>query len=167
MHSFRSENPAPYSVAPSPPPYSDDELVTRALQVLEGRMRQNPYSCGSPKAVRDFLRLKLGALEHEAFGVVWLDSQNRVIAHGELFRGTLTQTSVYPREVVKAALACNAGAAILYHNHPSGLGDPSHADQALTTTLKQALALVDVRVLDHFIVAGAATPVSFAERGLL
>ena len=167
MHSFRSENPAPYSVAPSPPPYSDDELVTRALQVLEGRMRQNPYSCGSPKAVRDFLRLKLGALEHEAFGVVWLDSQNRVIAHGELFRGTLTQTSVYPREVVKEALACNAGAAILYHNHPSGLGDPSHADQALTTTLKQALALVDVRVLDHFIVAGAATPVSFAERGLL
>ena len=99
--------------------------------------------------------------------MVWLDSQNRVIAHGELFRGTLTQTSVYPREVVKAALACNAGAAILYHNHPSGLGDPSHADQALTTTLKQALALVDVRVLDHFIVAGAATPVSFAERGLL
>ena len=167
MHSFRSESPAPYTVAPSPPPYSDDELVTRALRVLESRMRQDPYSCDSPKAVRDFLRLKLGALEYEAFGVVWLDSQNRVIDHGELFRGTLTQTSVYPREVVKAALACNAGAAILYHNHPSGLGDPSHADQALTTTLKQALALVDVRVLDHFIVAGAATPVSFAERGLL
>ena len=167
MHSFRSENPAPYNVAPSPPPYSDDELVTRALQVLEGRMRQDPYSCSSPKAVRDFLRLKLGALEYEAFGVVWLDSQNRVIDHGELFRGTLTQTSVYPREVVKAALACNAGAAILYHNHPSGLGDPSHADQALTKTIKVALALVEVTVLDHFIVAGAATPVSFAERGLL
>ena len=165
MHSFRSENPAPYNVAP--PPYSDDELVIRALQVLEGRMRQNPYSCNSPSAVRDFLRLKLGALEYEAFGVVWLDSQNRVIDHGELFRGTLTQTSVYPREVVKAALACNAGAAILYHNHPSGLGDPSHADQALTKTLKAALALVEVTVLDHFIVAGAATPVSFAERGLL
>lgn len=167
MHSLRSENPAPYSVAPSPPPYSDDELVIRALQVLEGRMRQTPYSCDSPKAVRDFLRLKLGALEHEAFGVVWLDSQHRVIDHGELFRGTLTQAYVYPREVVKAALACNAGAAILYHNHPSGVGEPSHADQALTTTIKAALALVEVKVLDHFIVAGAATPVSFVERGLL
>ncbi len=120
----------------------------------------------SPAAVRDFLRLTLATREHEVFLAVLLDAQNRVLLCEELFRGTLTQTSVYPREVVKCALARNAAAVIFAHNHPSGVAEPSHADQVLTQSLKQALALVDIKVLDHFIVAGAAA-LSFAERGLL
>jgi DNA repair protein RadC len=121
----------------------------------------------SPEAVRDWLRLSLGHTPHEVFMALWLDAQNRLIASEELFRGTLTQTSVYPREVVKRALAHNAGAVILAHNHPSGLAEPSRADEVLTSSLKQALALVDIKLLDHFIVAGSARPLSFAERGLL
>ncbi len=121
----------------------------------------------SPGAVRDWLRLKLAPLSHEVFIALWLDAQNRLIADEALFRGTLTQTSVYPREVVKCALARNAAAVIFAHNHPSGVAEPSQADESLTRTLKQALALVDVRVADHFIVAGNAVPLSFAERGLL
>ena len=120
----------------------------------------------SPSAVRDYLRMKLQALPHEVFVVLFLDAQNRVIGSEELFRGTLTQTSVYPREVVKRALHHNAGAVIFAHNHPSGVAEPSHADETLTQALKQSLALVDVRVLDHFIVAGSGV-LSFAERGLL
>ena len=96
-----------------------------------------------------------------------LDSQHRLIVAEELFRGTLSQTSVYPREVVRRALTHNAAAVVLAHNHPSGVAEPSRADEMLTRELKQSLALVDVRVLDHFIVAGAAPPLSFAERGLL
>ena len=106
------------------------------------------------------------SLPHEVFVAMFLDAQNRVIETEELFRGTLTQTSVYPREVVKRALHYNAGAVILAHNHPSGVAEPSHADETLTQALKQALALVDIRVLDHFIVAGSSV-LSFAERGLL
>jgi DNA repair protein RadC len=120
----------------------------------------------SPEAVRDYLRLSLAALPHETFVVLFLDSQHRLIAADELFRGTLAQTSVYPREVVKAALAHNAAAAIFAHNHPSGVAEPSRADELLTQALKQALALVDIRTLDHFVVAGHRV-VSFAERGLL
>jgi DNA repair protein RadC len=120
----------------------------------------------SPSAVRDYLRMKLQTLPHEVFVVLFLDAQNRVIGSEELFRGTLTQTSVYPREVVKRALHHNAGAVIFAHNHPSGVAEPSHADETLTQALKQALALIDVRVLDHFIVAGSGV-LSFAERGLL
>ncbi len=123
-------------------------------------------SLSSPGAVRDYLRLKLAGLGHEVFMAVFLDAQNRVIAMEELFRGTLTQTSVYPREVVKRALAHNAAGVILAHNHPSGLAEPSQADRWLTDQLKAALALVDARVLDHFIVAGEGG-VSFAERGFL
>jgi DNA repair protein RadC len=121
----------------------------------------------SPGAVRDYLRLHLAGLAHEVFFALWLDAQNRLIADEELFRGTLTQTSVYPREVVKKALRHNAAAVVLAHNHPSGVAEPSAADEFLTRELKQALALVDVRVLDHFIVAGHSQPLSFAERGLL
>lgn len=121
----------------------------------------------SPGAVRDWLRLRLAALPHETFWALWLDAQNRLLAAEELFRGSLTQTSVYPREVVKRALACNAAAVILAHNHPSGVAEPSRADEALTRALREALALVDVRLLDHFVVAGADAPLSFAERGLL
>jgi len=120
----------------------------------------------SPRAVRDYLRLALAGREQEVFVVLLLDAQHRVIASEELFRGTLTQTSVYPREVVKCALKHNAAAAIFAHNHPSGVAEPSHADEILTRSLKSALALVDVQVLDHFIVAGTRT-MSFAERGLL
>ena len=112
------------------------------------------------------MRLLLHDRPHEIFVVVFLDSQNRLLAAEELFRGTLAQTSVYPREVVKTALAHNAAAVIFAHNHPSGVAEPSRADEALTQSLKQALSLVDVKVLDHFIVAGTST-LSFAERGLL
>jgi DNA repair protein RadC len=120
----------------------------------------------SPEAVRDYLRLTLASLPHEAFVVMFLDSQHRLLAADELFRGTLAQTSVYPREVVKAALSRNAAAVIFAHNHPSGVAEPSRADELLTQALKQALALVDIRTLDHFVVAGHRV-VSFAERGLL
>jgi DNA repair protein RadC len=120
----------------------------------------------SPEAVRDYLRLALAARESEAFVALFLDSQHRLLVAEELFRGTLAQTSVYPREVVKAALACNAAAVIFAHNHPSGVAEPSRADELLTASLKSALALIDVRVLDHFVVAGPVV-VSFAERGLL
>jgi DNA repair protein RadC len=139
------------------------ELARRAL--TEDMKARDLLS--SPGAARDWLKLKLGGLDHEVFGALWLDSQNRLIGWDELFRGTLTQTSVYPREVVKQALTRNAAAVILAHNHPSGLTEPSAADEALTRSLRQALSLVDVRVLDHFIVAGRATPLSFAERGLV
>jgi DNA repair protein RadC len=121
---------------------------------------------GSPGAVRDYLRLSLVGKEHEVFVVVLLDAQNRVLSCEEMFRGTLTETSVYPREIVKSALAANAAAAIFAHNHPSGVSEPSRADELLTRQLKAALALVDVKVLDHFVIADGEF-VSFAERGLL
>ncbi len=139
------------------------ELSRRALS--EEMARRDVFD--SPGTVRNWLRLRLGQLPHEVFMILLLDAQNRVMASEELFRGTLTQTSVYPREVVKLVLRHNAAAVILAHNHPSGVGEPSHADQALTRSLSQALALIDVRVLDHFIVAGNSPPFSFAERGLL
>ncbi len=120
----------------------------------------------SPQAVRDYLRLTLRARPYEVFVGIFLDSQNRLLALEEMFRGTLAQTSVYPREVVKTALARNAAAVIFAHNHPSGVAEPSRADELLTQALKQALALVDIRTLDHFVVAGSHL-VSFAERGLL
>lgn len=141
-------------------------VLEMARRALDETLREGDL-LGSPGAVRDWLRLKLGHLPHEVFMILLLDAQNRLIEAHELFRGTLTQTSVYPREVVKLALAHNAAAAILAHNHPSGTREPSQADEMLTNALKQALALVDVRVLDHFIVAGNHAPVSFAERGLL
>jgi DNA repair protein RadC len=120
----------------------------------------------SPGAVRDYLRLALGALSHEVFICIWLDAQHRAIRFQEAFQGTLTQTSVYPREIVKAALANNAAAVIFAHNHPSGVAQPSQADELLTRNLRDALALVDVKVLDHFVIAGNQA-ISFAERGLL
>jgi DNA repair protein RadC len=120
----------------------------------------------SPGAVRDYLRLAIGARHHEVFVCIWLDAQHRVIRFDEPFRGTLTQTSVYPREIVKAALEVNAAAVIFAHNHPSGAAQPSQADELLTRSLKEALALVDIKVLDHFIVAGNQA-ISFAERGLV
>jgi DNA repair protein RadC len=129
-------------------------------------LSESAVSLSSPTAVGDYLRLFLGGQEYESFVALWLDAQNRLIAGIELFRGTVTQTSVYPREVVKAGLRLNASAVILAHNHPSGHPEPSRADELLTSELKNALALVDIRVLDHFIVADTAV-MSFAERGLI
>ena len=138
------------------------ELVRRSL--LETMRHRDVLS--SPASVRDYLRMTLTGRDYEVFVVLFLDAQNRVIQPEEMFRGTLTQTSVYPREVVKRSLVNNAAAVIFAHNHPSGVAEPSHADELLTQSLKQALALVDVRVLDHFVVAGSGV-MSFAERGLL
>ena len=138
------------------------EIARRCI----GEELRSGSALASPAAVRDFLRLALGTREHEVFLALLLDSQHRVLQTMELFRGTLTQTSVYPREVVKAALAANAAAVIFAHNHPSGVAQPSQADELLTRQLKEALALVEIKVLDHFIVAGNQC-LSFAERGLL
>lgn len=146
-------------------PANADEVLAAARRVLAGQMR-NCEVLGSPEVVRDFLRVKLGLLEHEVFAVLMLDVQNRLIEYVELFRGTVSQTSVYPREVVKEALVRNAAALILVHNHPSGATEPSRADELLTQALKTALALVDIKLLDHLIVAGGDI-LSFAERGLL
>lgn len=144
-----------------------DAAILRAMAILEHRLRTPGEAMNSPGQVRAFLMLHLAELEHEAFGALFLDAQNRLIEYRELFQGTLTQTSVYPREVVKMALHLNAGALILAHNHPSHLCEPSRADEVLTASLKSALAMVDVKVLDHFIVAGRGEPLSFAERGIL
>ena len=138
------------------------EMSRRALQE---EMRIGD-ALNSPLAVRNYLQLLLRGREQEVFMVIFLDAQHRVIAAEEMFHGTLTQTSVYPREVVKRALALNAAAVIFAHNHPSGVAEPSQSDRLLTDALKQALQLVDVRVLDHFIVAGAGC-LSFAEKGML
>ena len=140
-------------------------IVTQALEMLACEMRETDV-LAAPDAVKDYLRLKLATRPHEVFAVVFLDAQNRVIATEEMFRGTLTQTSVYPREVVIEALAKNAAAVILCHNHPSGSTTPSRADETLTHTLKAALVLVDVRVLDHLIVTPGEV-FSFAEHGLM
>ena len=138
------------------------EMSRRALaEELENKNAMN-----SPKLVRDFLRLSLANKEHEVFIGIFLDAQNHVITSEELFSGTLTQASVYPREVVKHALLHNAAAIIFAHNHPSGTAEPSHADKVLTQSLKQALALIDVKVLDHFII-GSGTTLSFAEHNLI
>lgn len=142
-----------------------DKVVEAAMLVLQQRAKYGS-ALTSPGSVRDFLKLHFRDFQYEAFVVVALDAQHRVIAQEELFRGTLTQTSVYPREVVKCALKHNCAAMIFSHNHPSGIAEPSHADEILTRSLKAALALVDVQVLDHFIVAGDST-MSFAERGLI
>jgi DNA repair protein RadC len=138
------------------------EMARRALR--ESMNRSDVLS--TPEAVKAYLRLKLQNLPREVFVVIFVDAQNRVLALEELFAGTLTQTSVYPREVVKQALAHNAAAVIFAHNHPSGVAEPSQADEDLTRVLRQALALIDVRVLDHFVV-GRGSAMSFAERGLL
>ena len=138
------------------------EFVRRALCE---ELQQRP-AFTSPAAVKDFLRLSIGSKDHEVFMVLFLDSQHTLIAAVEMFRGTLSQTSVYPREVVKEALRLNACSVILAHNHPSGVVEPSRADEHLTQTLKTALALVDVRVLDHVVVARQSA-MSMAERGVL
>jgi DNA repair protein RadC len=140
-------------------------VVELARRSLVQQLSERPVF-DAPAKVRDYLRLQLAQREHEVFAVMFLDAQNRLLRLEEMFRGTLTQTSVYPREVVKRALEWQAAAVILAHNHPSGAAEPSRADEFLTQTLKSALTLVDVRVLDHLVV-GHGSVVSFAERGLL
>jgi len=154
-------------------PAAAEMLLTHRLNVarelllrdLRQQMQKGPLM-SSPQVLRDWLRLYCAGLEHEVFLVLYLDANHHLIEAQELFRGTLTQTSVYPREVVKGALAHNAAALAVAHNHPSGQAEPSRADEFLTQTLKSTLSLVDVRVLDHFVVAGDQV-VSFAERGLI
>ena len=154
-----------------------EEMATYAVPPVLGAAKELVARCfreqmadgiglSSPTAVKEFLCTQIGNLDHEVFWCLFLDAQNCLIVAEELFRGTLTQTSAYPMEVVKHALACNAAAVIFAHNHPSGVEEPSRADEILTRTLKQSLALVDVKVLDDFIVTGTKA-LSFAERGLL
>lgn len=168
----RNEEAATYNVSPEAPirpvglTDAENAVITEALRIIMYRLRTPGELLTSPALVKQYLTLRMATLEHEEFGVVWLDARHAVIAVEDMFRGTLTQTSVYPREVVKAALAHNAHACIVYHNHPSGNPEPSSADERLTGSLKDALSLVDVRVLDHIIVAGDKT-CSFAERGLI
>jgi DNA repair protein RadC len=144
-------------------PEADRRVIHQALELLKATVFGEPFD--SPHAVKDYLTLRYADLGHEVFGALWLDAQHRLIAEDVLFRGTLSQTSVYPREVAKQALKRNAGAVVLFHNHPSGCAEPSRADEALTKAMQQALQLIDVRVLDHVVVA-ARGAVSFAERGL-
>ncbi len=142
----------------------DDQIIEQALGILHRRMKKFGDSMNSPTVVRNYLSLKLAELEHEVFACIFLNTQNQIIAYEEMFRGTVSQTSVYPREVVKRSVALNASGVIFAHNHPSGVTEPSQADHSLTSQLKTALGFVDVKVLDHIIVAGAST-LSFAERG--
>ena len=146
---------------------NDDAIIESALKILESRILYDPGSPSmtSPQASKDFVKLQLATYEHEVFACLFMDNRNRVIAFVELFRGTIDGASVYPREVVKACLSHNAAAVIFAHNHPSGVSEPSLADKSITKRLNDALALIDVRVLDHLIVGEEVT--SFAERGLL
>lgn len=146
----------------------ETDLIRRALRVMEKHGVQ--YGTGqlmdSPVKVKDYLRLRLGAEKREVFGVMFLNAQHRTIAIEDMFFGTLTQTAVYPREIARVALAHNAAAVVLYHNHPSGNAEPSAADVRLTQVLHETLGMLDVRVLDHLVIA-ASTTVSLAERGIL
>ena len=149
-----------------PAKYAELQAVMELAQRAIGEQLQAGHLLSSPDAVRQYLRLHMGRQQHESFVVLFLDVKNRLLTMKEMFRGTLTHTSVYPREVVKAALAHNAASVMLAHNHPSGTAEPSEADLVLTRALVQSLALIDVRVLDHFVVAGPHVH-SFAEHGQL
>jgi DNA repair protein RadC len=140
-------------------------MILGAIRILSARFKRRDVF-QSPDAVKDFLRLQAQGLAHEVFGVLFLDAQNRMLAYEQLFRGTLTQTAVYPREIVKQALAVNAASVVLHHNHPSGVCEPSRTDEALTQTVKAAMALVDVRVLDH-VISSDYGALSMAEIGLI
>lgn len=167
-HVARSEERPAYLVEVRPASaqeLDDDATLAKARSILESRLSAKGPKLHSPAAVKALCTLHLATLDHEQFWTMYLDAQNSLIAFEMSFVGTLTQTSVYPREIVKAALAKNAAAVIFAHSHPSGHADPSRADEHLTSTLKTTLSLVDVKVLDHIVVGGTDT-VSFAERGL-
>ena len=143
-----------------------DRTIARALKILESRLSYEGTAMGNPATTKKYLICKMSELKSEVFGMLMLDSQYRVIKSTDLFTGTIDGASVYPREVVRAVLEANAAAVILYHNHPSGMPEPSLADRQITRRLVDALALIDVRVLDHIIVGGTTTR-SFAEDGLI
>ena len=145
---------------------TDQQTIRTALTLLECQLREPGAAFTSSSSVRDWLRLQLATLDREAFTVLWLDNQHRLIAHDTLFLGTINSITVHPREVVKSGLKNNAAAALLAHNHPSGEAEPSQADRLITERLKQALDLVDIRLLDHLVVGGMNV-ISFAERGWL
>jgi len=146
-------------------PVTPEEILMMARQLIQQRFARG-QAITSPNDTREFLMLELALLEHEVFYTIFLDNQHKILAAEACFQGTVDGASVYPREIVKRALALNACAVILAHNHPSGLAEPSQADQSITQKLKEALALIDVRVLDHFVIGGTEY-FSFAERGLL
>jgi len=146
-------------------PVSKNDMYHLMLDILKEEYFR-PDQLTSPEKTRCFLQVKLGKLEHEVFGIVFMDSQHQVIAYEELFRGTIDGAAVYPREVVKRCLLHNAAAVIFAHPHPSGSPEPSNADIQLTKKLKEALSLIDIRTLDHIIIGGANS-VSMAERGLI
>ena len=146
--------------------HTDDQIIEQALSILAARIAIDGAIFPSPDAVKKYLVLKLAGLEHEVFSALWLNSQHKFIAYEELFRGTLNSASVYPREVAKSALRYNAGAAIFIHNHPSTICTTSQSDLKITETLKTALGLFDINVLDHIIVGGLET-YSFAEHNLM
>lgn len=162
---IKSESPAPYSAEK----IEDDSIIERAIKLIQSKLKTPGKALTSPNLVRDYLILHLAQFEEEHFSLVLMDTQHRVIGFENVFRGTIDGASVYPREIVKIALAHNAAAVILAHNHPSGNPEPSNADIHLTNRLKESLALIDVRVLDHIIVGGCSQTltVSFAERGLI
>lgn len=151
-------------IVETPPRTAEDRAIYRALQILDQRMRKRCEVVSSPQSAATIMRLRLARLKSEHFVCLFLDTQHRVIAFEILARGTIDGAAVYPREVVRRALELNAAAVILGHNHPSGIAEPSAADRVLTERLRQALGLIDVRVLDHLVI-GDGMPVSFAERG--
>lgn len=163
---INSESPAPYSAEKVD---DDDSIIQQAIKLIQSRLKTPGEALTSPDLVRQYLILHLAQFEEEHFSLVLLDQRHRVIGFENIFRGTIDGASVYPREVVKTVLAHNAAAVILAHNHPSGNPEPSSADITLTKRLQEALALIDVRVLDHIIVGGCSQTLttSFAERGLL
>jgi DNA repair protein RadC len=167
----KSQEAAEYKVTARAQKRTDDDaIIEQAMEILRKRLVKEREAFHTPGAVRQFLALHAGARQdqqREVFAIMFLDSQNRLIELEDMFIGTLSQTSVYPREVVRAALAHNAAAVVLTHNHPSGSVQPSRADEHLTSTLKAALALVDVRVLDHIITGPGGMTLSMAEQGLM
>ena len=142
-----------------------DIIVDEAIRILEDSARYNPFTITNPDDTKKFLRLKLAHLEHEVFAVIFLDNRHQTIKYEEMFRGTIDGASVYPREVIKRALKLNAAAIIIAHNHPSGITEPSNADESITVRIKDACALVDIRLLDHIIVS-ATESTSLAEKGV-
>ncbi len=158
----QQETPAVYNTTAA----REEAIISQALAILEGRLRKPNAFFSEPAASRQFCALKLGDMEREVMAVLFLDCHHGLIEFREMFAGTLTQTSVYPREIARVALALNAGAVILTHNHPSGDTKPSRADEMLTTSLRNSLGMFDIRVLDHIIVAGSQAT-SMAESGLI
>ena len=162
MNTVNNESAATYVVTST---VDEDAVIAQAMSILESRLRTKTTAFTSPEKSKQFLRCKLQQLEHEVFSVLFLDNQHYLIEYEEMFRGTIDSASVYPREVAKTALELNAVAVIFAHNHPSGISVPSNSDRTITTKLRSALELFDIRVLDHIIIGD--TTYSFAESGLI